>query len=78
MAPLNLSALQTESRNLHAEKIDTVSTMELCQIINSQDALVAPAVESCLGFIADAIDRITERVRRGGRMISVGSGTSGR
>ncbi|KAH7409654.1 putative glucokinase regulator family protein [Cadophora sp. MPI-SDFR-AT-0126] len=73
-----LDGLQTESRNTSSSDIDEVSTYELCQIINKEDATVATAVNNCLPVIAEAIDDLANRVRRGGRVIYVGAGTSGR
>lgn len=73
-----LSGLQTEGRNPRSTHIDTVSTIELCRIINDEDTTIAPAVRKCLSVIARAIDCISERVRGGGRVIYVGAGTSGR
>ncbi len=74
----DLAELQTEQRNLASSDIDQVSTRELCQIINDQDATVANSVAKCIPTIAAAIDRIALRVRAGSRVIYVGAGTSGR
>ena len=52
--------------------------MQIAQIINREDAKVATAVRRALPAIADAIDIITEALRNGGRLIYVGTGTSGR
>src|SRR5262249_50690936 len=46
--------------------------------INEEDAKVAEAVRAALPQIAQAVDGIAERMRRGGRLIYVGAGTSGR
>lgn len=73
-----LDGLQTEARNSNSNDIDKVSTYELCQIINREDATVAAAVNKCTPVIAQAIDDIEKRVRQGGRVIYVGAGTSGR
>jgi N-acetylmuramic acid 6-phosphate etherase len=79
MASLNdLATLQTEQRNSLSSEIDQVSTIELCQIINQQDATIAASVARCIPSIAGAIDCLAARVRRGGRVIYVGAGTSGR
>lgn len=75
---IELDKLATEQRNPKSAQIDTVSTLELVQIINSEDQKVAPAVGAIAPAIAQAIDVITERLRRGGRLFYVGSGTSGR
>jgi N-acetylmuramic acid 6-phosphate etherase len=72
------SAMLTESQNPHTSDIDQLSTLELVQRINDEDATVAGTVRSALPQIAQAIDGIAERLRRGGRLIYVGAGTSGR
>ncbi|GLB42931.1 putative glucokinase regulator family protein [Lyophyllum shimeji] len=71
-------SLQTESRNEKSVEIDAVSTLEMCQIINAEDATVAAAVQKCIPEIARTIDLIAERVRKGGRVLYIGAGTSGR
>jgi N-acetylmuramic acid 6-phosphate etherase len=73
-----LASLQTESRNPSSTNIDRVSTKELCQIINAEDASIAQVVEGCIDAISGAIDALAEKVRRGGRVIYIGAGTSGR
>lgn len=78
MSKIVLGGLQTESRNPNSNNIDQVSTTELCRIINNEDAGVAAAVENCIPDIAAAIDTLAERCRKGGRVIYVGAGTSGR
>ncbi|PGH01137.1 N-acetylmuramic acid 6-phosphate etherase [Helicocarpus griseus UAMH5409] len=78
MTLVDLSSLQTEGRNPRTTNIDQVSTLELCRLINDEDAAVVPAVKECLADIARAIDAMAERVRNGGRVIYVGAGTSGR
>ncbi|CAK7231713.1 hypothetical protein SBRCBS47491_008024 [Sporothrix bragantina] len=76
----SLASLQTEQRNALTSQIDTVSTLELCQIINDQDQGVADAVKLCLPEIAQAIDLVVPRIAngRGGRVVYIGAGTSGR
>lgn len=78
MSIIELGQLQTESRNPNSQNIDQVSTTELCQIINNEDAGIAAAVEKCIPTISTAIDALAERCRQGGRVIYVGAGTSGR
>lgn len=68
----------TEQVNPFTENIDTVSTTEMVRLINQEDARVAAAVAVELENIARAIDAIAERMRRGGRLIYIGAGTSGR
>lgn len=75
---IDLSRLATEKRNSRSSHIDSVSTLDMVRIINEEDKGVALAVESVLPSIANAIDAITERLRLGGRLFYMGSGTSGR
>ena len=73
-----LEKLTTESRNENTLNIDKVSTLEMVKIINNEDKKVAFAVENELENIAKAIDGIVDRINRGGRLIYIGAGTSGR
>jgi N-acetylmuramic acid 6-phosphate etherase len=74
----NLANLQTEGVNPRTVNIDRISTLEMCTIINADDHKVSESVTPCLPAIAGAIDGLALRVRRGGRVIYVGAGTSGR
>jgi N-acetylmuramic acid 6-phosphate etherase len=65
-------------RNPRTAKLDCLSTIELVDRINAEDATVAPAVRRQRRHIAVAVDMIVDRFRRGGRLIYVGAGTSGR
>ncbi|MCC4238198.1 N-acetylmuramic acid 6-phosphate etherase [Vibrio anguillarum] len=75
---LDLTLLVTESRNPASADIDTLSTLEMLQVINHEDQLVALAVEKTLPQIAQAVDAITLAFQAGGRLIYMGAGTSGR
>lgn len=68
----------TEQENLNTFNIDRVSTLEAIRLINEEDKKVAFAVEKILPEIAEAIDKIVERLKSGGRLFYVGTGTSGR
>lgn len=78
MSDLKLDKITTESRNLNTSNIDKVSTLEMVKIINNEDKKVAEAVEKEIPKIAQAIDYIVERIKKGGRLIYIGAGTSGR
>ena len=78
MDRLNLGKLTTESRNQNTLDIDQVSTLEMVKKINDEDKKVAIAVENELYQIAKAIDSIVGRMKKGGRLIYIGAGTSGR
>lgn len=73
-----LRALATEQVNLATSEIDRLSPLEIVQVINDEDAKVARAVRETLPQVARAIEAIAGRMRRGGRLIYVGAGTSGR
>ena len=68
----------TEQENPRTAKIDEVSTIEAVKLINHEDKIVAEAIEKVLPEIAEAIDKIVERLQKGGRLFYVGTGTSGR
>jgi N-acetylmuramic acid 6-phosphate etherase len=70
--------LLTESRNPRSESIDTLSPLELVHLMSSEDRNVVDAVGACAHAIAQAIELAADRLRRGGRLIYVGAGTSGR
>lgn len=75
---INLKKLTTESRNENTMDIDKVTTLEMVKKINNEDKRVAEAVEKEVPKIAEAIDCIVERMNKGGRLIYIGAGTSGR
>ncbi len=70
--------LITEGRNPRTLFLDRMSTLEILTVINEEDASVATAVRGALPQIATAVDLVVGRLRRGGRVIYVGAGTSGR
>jgi N-acetylmuramic acid 6-phosphate etherase len=72
------SALETEKINPATSEIDRMSPLEIVQVINAEDAKVAEAVRQELSHIARAIEEIAARMRRGGRLLYFGAGTSGR
>lgn len=78
MKKIDLDRLTTESRNENTKNIDKVSTLEMVKLINDEDKKVAEAVEKELPYIAEAIDGIVEGIQKGGRLIYIGAGTSGR
>src|ERR1700734_12202 len=76
--PENLDGLLTEQRNPASEDIDAVPTAEVLGIINQEDQKVAGAVTAEIPRIAEAVDRVAELLRAGGRLFYIGAGTSGR
>ncbi|MEX2309015.1 MAG: N-acetylmuramic acid 6-phosphate etherase [Pirellulales bacterium] len=73
-----LEHLTTEARNPASEDLDGLSALEIVRLMNSEDEKVAAAVAEQTDAIAKAIDVIAERLERGGRLIYIGAGTSGR
>jgi N-acetylmuramic acid 6-phosphate etherase len=78
MNKIELGNLVTEKRNPNTLKIDEVTTLEMLKLMNNEDKKVAEAVEKELPNIAEAIDNIVEKMQKGGRIIYIGAGTSGR
>lgn len=70
--------LKTESDNPKSRHIDKLSTYEVLDIINAEDAKVALAVRAVLPAIQKAVDLIVDAMQDGGRLFYVGAGTSGR
>jgi N-acetylmuramic acid 6-phosphate etherase len=77
-AAIDLGHLATEQPNRSSTNLDTKSSLEIAQIINSEDAKVAGAVKRAIPSIAKAIDAIVHALNNNGRLIYVGAGTSGR
>ena len=68
----------TEQANPPSIAIDTQSTLQILRLINREDQRVAAAVRKTLPQIALAVDMAVAAIRSGGRLIYLGSGTSGR
>jgi N-acetylmuramic acid 6-phosphate etherase len=68
----------TESHLGELLDLDLRSTADLVELINDEDARVAPAVRAAAAPLAAAIDDIVGRLASGGRLIYVGAGSSGR
>jgi len=68
----------TEERDALTRDIDTLPTLEMLTLMNTEDQKVALAVRDELPNIATAVDAITARLQSGGRLIYIGAGTSGR
>ena len=75
---MKLENLRTEQQNQASARLDLETPLEIARIINNEDKKVALAVEQALPQIAEAIDAIADVIRKGGRLIYVGAGTSGR
>jgi N-acetylmuramic acid 6-phosphate etherase len=71
-------AASTEARNTASMCIDSLSALEIVQLMNQEDVGVAAAVARESTAIAQAVELIAQRFRAGGRLIYMGAGTSGR
>ena len=73
-----LSTLITEQRNLNSMHVDSLSALEIVQLMNQEDKQVPLAIEKCLPQIAQAVECIVAAFQQGGRLVYIGAGTSGR
>ncbi|WP_295667162.1 N-acetylmuramic acid 6-phosphate etherase [uncultured Haemophilus sp.] len=73
-----LSTLITEQRNPNSMHVDSLSALEIVQLMNEEDKQVPLAIEKCLPQIAQAVECIVSAFQQGGRLAYIGAGTSGR
>ncbi|MEU7896785.1 N-acetylmuramic acid 6-phosphate etherase [Nonomuraea sp. NPDC049152] len=73
-----ISDLVTEQRLPGLDDLDALPTIDLVKRMSEQDALVPAAVAGQSERIAAAVDAVSARLRRGGRLIYLGAGTAGR
>jgi N-acetylmuramic acid 6-phosphate etherase len=69
---------RTEQRNAASKNLDRMTAMEIVRLMNREDRKVAVAVGRKSAAIARAVDAIVSGIRKGGRLIYVGAGSSGR
>jgi N-acetylmuramic acid 6-phosphate etherase len=72
-----LQTATTEAARADLADLDLRSTRDLVRLLNDEDATVPAAVAEAGDALASALDAIVERMRRGGRLIYAGAGTSG-
>lgn len=70
--------LLTEQADPRYRNIDRMSTAELARLMNAGDVEVPAAVTAALTVIVAAVDDVVERMAKGGRLLYVGAGSSGR
>ena len=68
----------SEQRNLLTYNLDIYPVLTLAGLMHIQDTQAVASVKTCLPLIAKSIEAIAERMKKGGRLIYVGAGTSGR
>ena len=76
--PSEIGALPTEARHANTERFDAFSALAMAEAMHRGDREALAAVEQVLPQVALAMEAVAERLRRGGRLIYVGAGTSGR
>jgi N-acetylmuramic acid 6-phosphate etherase len=73
-----LDTMSSEARNPHSRDIDLLSSLDIVKRINAEDQTVAQSLVPCLAQVATVADRIVDAFQRGGRLVYLGAGTSGR
>jgi N-acetylmuramic acid 6-phosphate etherase len=69
---------RTEQRNAASKNLDRMTAVEIVRLMNREDRKVALAVGREIPAIARAVDAIARGIQKGGRVIYVGAGSSGR
>ena len=75
---VKIDNLGTEKRNPKTENLDSLSTLEILQIMNEEDQNVLSTIKDALGNIDALVQECIKAYRNGGRIIYIGAGTSGR
>ncbi len=75
---IDLSGMTTERENPASADIDSRSTRDILGIINTEDKKVPLAVEKVIDHIAALVDDVVASFRKGGKLVYIGAGTSGR
>jgi N-acetylglucosamine-6-phosphate deacetylase len=78
VAMTDFDRLGTEARDPAGADLERRTTLELVELMSAQDATVPAAVAAAAGNVAALVDDIAARLARGGRLVYVGAGTSGR
>ena len=73
-----LNSIASEGRNLNTLDIDTLPTLAILEKINQEDHKVAAAVSTAMADITLGVEAIVSSFNRGGRLVYMGAGTSGR
>ncbi len=68
----------TEQENSRTSNLSSLSVAEIVRLMNEEDALVAAAVANVLPQVEKAVAEIVKKLRGGGRLFYIGTGTSGR
>lgn len=69
---------QSEESNPRSINLDRMDTLQMLQLMNEEDQKVPEAIKQVLPVLAQVVDQAAERLDKGGRLIYMGAGTSGR
>lgn len=75
---VDLEGLTTEARNPETMALDTMTPLEIAQAMNAEDVRAVSSVTEVLLQVAIAIEWASDALARGGRLVYMGAGTSGR
>lgn len=75
---MDYGKLDTEKTNARSEQLDQMSAFEIASLMNELDMGALTAVREALKPISEAAEEAAKRIPRGGRLIYLGAGTSGR
>ena len=75
---MNLNLLDTEQSNPASKDIDRKSTVEILEIINKEDRKVPDVITGQIAVIAALVDDVVRSFQKGGKLVYIGAGTSGR
>lgn len=68
----------TEQENARTSNLSSLPVSKILELMNEEDSLVAAAVGRVLPQVDQAVSRLVENLREGGRLFYIGTGTSGR
>jgi N-acetylmuramic acid 6-phosphate etherase len=74
----NVAFSKTTEQSSHHDHLEQMSIKELLSRINSEDRTVPVAIERSLPQIERLAEMVSEKLKEGGRLFYIGSGTSGR
>lgn len=75
---VDLSKIDTEKQNKDTLNLDRMSIKEALTVMNNEDQKVAKAIKEVIPEIEKAVEIIIRQFNKGGRLIYIGAGTSGR
>ena len=75
---MDLKKFATETRNPNSQDLDMMSSLEIVTLMNQEDRKVCLAIEEVLPEISKLVDIVAATFEKGGRLIYMGAGTSGR